>query len=205
MKFRDRMEAGRLLAEKLRAYKLKDAVVLAVPRGGVPVAKMISVELGCPLDLVMVKKIGHPLHPEYAVGAVSLTDRLVIPHAEVSQKYIDEKTVTIRQQLWDAYEKFRQGFEPVDLKGKAVVVVVDDGIATGNTLLAAVQMLRKQHPSQIIVAAPVSSASAYYKLSQAADVVITLHVPDHFTGVGAYYEHFDQLTDEDVINCLTPV
>lgn len=197
MVFFNREHAGELLAAKLKQYKSCNGVVLGVPRGGVPVACRVAAALHLPLDLVMVKKIGHPLQPEYAIGAVSLTERILVPHSEVSDDYIEERTAAIRQKMKAQYRSFRGDSVSVDLKGKTVIVV-DDGIATGNTLMAAVQMLRKQEPAAIIVAAPVSSSSAQYKLQQVADAVEIVSVPAHFSGVGQWYEEFQQLTDEDV-------
>lgn len=197
MVFFNREHAGELLAAKLKQYKSCNGVVLGVPRGGVPVACRVAAALHLPLDLVMVKKIGHPLQPEYAIGAVSLTERILVPHSEVSDDYIEERTAAIRQKMKAQYRSFRGDSVSVDLKGKTVIVV-DDGIATGNTLMAAIQMLRKQEPAAIIVAAPVSSSSAQYKLQQVADAVEIVSVPAHFSGVGQWYEEFQQLTDEDV-------
>ena len=197
MVFFNREHAGELLAAKLERYKSCNGVVLGVPRGGVPVACRVAAALHLPLDLVMVKKIGHPLQPEYAIGAVSLTERILVPHSEVSDDYIEERTAAIRQKMKAQYRSFRGDSVSVDLKGKTVIVV-DDGIATGNTLMAAIQMLRKQEPAAIIVAAPVSSSSAQYKLQQVADAVEIVSVPAHFSGVGQWYEEFQQLTDEDV-------
>ncbi|HTS43625.1 MAG TPA: phosphoribosyltransferase family protein [Puia sp.] len=199
--FRDRIEAGLLLAVKLNKYQGQPGVVLAVPRGGVPIAYTVAKELGLPLDLVLTKKIGHPANEEYAIGAASLTDYFVIPHINVSQAYISKEIQEIRERLNEMYQKFIGDKEPENIKGK-IVIVIDDGIATGNTLLATVNMLRKKKPSKIVVAAPVASKNAVKKLSEVVDEVVTVIVPEEFYGVGAFYEDFDQVSDEEVMYYL---
>jgi predicted phosphoribosyltransferase len=140
--FRDRIEAGELLAAKLKKYKNTSGVVLAVPRGGVPVAYAVAKELGFPIEVVLTKKIGHPMNKEYAIGAASLTDYFVMPHENVSEKYIQEELKLIHANLKRMYAHFMGDKEPVNIQGKTVIVV-DDGIATGNTLLGTIHVLRK--------------------------------------------------------------
>ncbi|MBN8852059.1 MAG: phosphoribosyltransferase [Sphingobacteriales bacterium 50-39] len=199
--FTDRIEAGRLLAEKLKKYQGQAGVILAVPRGGVPVAYAVAKELGLPLDLVLTKKIGHPMNREYAIGAVSLTDSFVIPHRGVSQFYIDREIKTIRERLKEMYRKFMGDKEPESLAGKTIIVI-DDGIATGNTLMGTINMLRKDRPSKIVIAVPVASESAVQKLSEVADELVVVSIPEEFYGVGAFYENFEQVSDEEVIYYL---
>lgn len=199
--FTDRIEAGRLLAEKLKKYQGQAGVILAVPRGGVPVAYAVAKELGLPLDLVLTKKIGHPMNREYAIGAVSLTDSFVIPHRGVSQFYIDREIKTIRERLKEMYRKFMGDKEPESLAGK-IIIVIDDGIATGNTLMGTINMLRKDRPSKIVIAVPVASESAVQKLSEVADELVVVSIPEEFYGVGAFYENFEQVSDEEVIYYL---
>ena len=193
--FRDRIEAGLLLASKLKKYQHDPGVILAVPRGGVPVAYAVAKELGFPLEVILTKKIGHPMNPEYAIGAASLHDYIVVPHDNVSQDYIDSEVVKIRRKLKEMYVKFMGDKEPEDLKGKTVIVV-DDGVATGNTLLGTVDMLRKSDPAKIIVAVPVAPASAVSKLNQVVDDVVVVLVPESFYGVGSFYEDFEQVNDD---------
>ena len=197
-RFEDRSEAGKLLAAKLRKYKDIPGVVLAIPRGGVPVAYEVAKELGLPLELVLIKKIGHPSNKEYAIGAASLTDYFLIPHEGVSQEYVEDELGRIRERLKTMYSKFMGDKLPVDLKGKTVIVI-DDGIATGNTLLATIQVLKKSKPLKVIIAVPVTSREALRKISNEVDEVVALMVPGSFQGVGAFYENFDQVSDQEVL------
>ncbi|HTQ64676.1 MAG TPA: phosphoribosyltransferase family protein [Puia sp.] len=196
--FLDRLEAGKLLAEKLRKYRNKEGLVLAIPRGGVPVAYAVAKELDFPVEIVLTKKIGHPMNKEYAIGAASLTDYFVIPHENVSDLYIQTELKKIRERLRLMYKKFIGDKEPESIAGKTVIVI-DDGIATGNTLIGTIHLLKKSSPGKIIVAAPVASQSAIQKLSKAADEVVVLFVPEEFYGVGAFYENFEQVSDEEVL------
>lgn len=196
--FRDRVEAGIQLAAKLKKYKNDAGVVLAVPRGGVPVAYAVAAELGFPIEVVLTKKIGHPMNKEYAIGAASLTDYFVIPHENVTQQYIDHELVRIRTRLKEMYKSFMGDKEPESIQGKTVIVI-DDGIATGNTLLGTVNVLRKSHPGKIIIGVPVASKSAVQKLSKEVDEVVAVMIPEEFYGVGAFYKDFRQVSDEEVM------
>ncbi|MGN6395609.1 MAG: phosphoribosyltransferase [Mucilaginibacter sp.] len=195
--FKDRTAAGHLLAEKLSSYKNAPGLVLAVPRGGVPVAYCIARELGFPMDIILVKKIGHPNNKEYAIGAASLTDYVVTPHPDVSASYIEEEVARIRTRLTIMRQKFLGDREPADISGKTVIVV-DDGAATGHTLLSTIDVIKKGKPAKIIVAVPVASRPAARLLAGAADEVVTCLTPDYFYGVGAYYENFKQVSDDEV-------
>ncbi|MCQ6959300.1 phosphoribosyltransferase, partial [Mucilaginibacter aquariorum] len=172
--------------------------VLAVPRGGVPVAYQVARELGFPLEVVLTKKIGHPNHKEYAIGAASLTDHFVIPHRDVPQEYIDQELVAIRARLKEMYHKFIGGHEPENLEGKTVIVI-DDGVATGNTLLSTIGVIKKGKPAKIIIAVPVASKDALRTLHRETDDVIVLLVPEEFYGVGALYEHYNEVSDDEVL------
>lgn len=196
--FRDRSEAGLLLAQKLKKYKNMPGIVLAVPRGGVPVAYEVAKELGFPIEVILTKKIGHPGNKEYAIGAASMTDYFVIPHENVTQKYIEQELVRIRTRLKEMYLRFMGDKEPENLEGKTVIVI-DDGIATGNTLLGTVQVLKKSNPGKIIIGVPVASESAVRKLSKEVDEVVAVFIPEEFYGVGAFYEDFAQVSDEEVM------
>ena len=196
--FYDRVEAGSLLAAKLRKYRNEEGVVLAVPRGGVPVAFAVAKELGFPVEVILTKKIGHPLNREYAIGAASLTDYFIIPHQHVSEEYIQQEVAKVRLRLKEMYKRFMGDKEPENLEGKTVIVI-DDGIATGNTLLGTVHVLRKSKPGKIIIAVPVASRAAVEKLSAEVDEVVAVLVPEEFYGVGAFYEDFEQVSDEEVM------
>lgn len=199
--FRDRIQAGLLLTEKLRKYNNDKGVVLAVPRGGVPVAYVVAKELGLPLEIVLTKKIGHPMNKEYAIGAASLTDHFIIPHENIPEGYIEQELVKVRRRLKEMYKRFMGDKEPESLAGKTVIVV-DDGVATGNTLLGTVNVLRKSKPGKIIIGVPVASKSAVQKLAAEVDEVVAVLVPEEFYGVGSFYEDFDQVSDEEVLYYL---
>jgi len=197
--FIDRSDAGRQLAKLLKKYNGIDGVVLAVPRGGVPVAYEVAIALDLPLDIVLVKKLGHPSNPEYAIGAVGLTESFVVPHEDVSDFYLFTETRRVRKRLQEMKEKFMAG--KLDLKQKTVIIV-DDGIATGNTALSTIRLLKKEEPSKMIVAVPVISESAYRLITGEVDEVIAVIRPETFYGVGRFYEDFNQLTDEEVADYL---
>ncbi len=196
--FQDRIEAGLLLADKLKKYKNDPGVVLAVPRGGVPVAYAVAKELGFPLELILTKKIGHPMNKEYAIGAASLTDYFILPHENVSDEYIEQELKRVRLRLKEMYVRFMGDKEPENLEGKTVIVI-DDGIATGNTLMGTVNVLRKSNPGKIVIGVPVAARDAVNKLSKVVDEVVAVLIPDQFYGVGAFYEDFEQVSDEEVL------
>jgi putative phosphoribosyl transferase len=196
--FRDRIEAGLILAAKLKKYRNDTGIILAVPRGGVPVAYAVAKELGLPVEVVLTKKIGHPMNKEYAIGAASLTDYFIIPHENVSPEYIEQELRRIRVKLKEMHKKFMGDREPETLENKTVIVI-DDGIATGNTILGTVNVLRKSKPAKIVIAVPVASGSAVQKLSKEVDEVIAVIIPEEFYGVGSFYEDFEQVSDEEVM------
>ncbi|MGB4849473.1 MAG: phosphoribosyltransferase family protein, partial [Saprospiraceae bacterium] len=138
---------------------------------------------------------------EYAIGAASLHDYFVIPHANVSDEYIDQELVRIRTRLKEMHKRFMGDSEPENLEGKTVIVI-DDGVATGNTLLGTINVLRKSKPGKIVIAVPVASQSAIQKLSEVVDEVIVVYTPEQFFGVGAFYEDFTQVSDEEVMYYL---
>jgi len=196
--FKDRTEAGILLAAQLSKYKSDQGVVLAVPKGGVPLAYIVAKELGFPMEIVLTKKIGHPSNKEYAIGAASLTDYFVIPHHDVSEEYIQEELKLVRVKLQHMYDKFMGDHKSEDLSGKTVIII-DDGMATGNTLLSTISLIKKSKPAKIIIAVPVASASAVGIVSKEVDEVIVLLTPPDFTGVGAYYENFSDVSETEVL------
>ena len=196
--FRDRREAGLLLAAKLKKYKNDPGVVLAVPRGGVPVAYFVARELDFPIEIILTKKIGHPFNKEYAIGAASLADYFVAPHENVTDEYVQQELLMIRRTLRNMYKKFMGDKEPENLEGKTVILI-DDGIATGNTLMATINVLRKSHPGKIIIGVPIASKGAIQKLSKEVDEIVAVIIPEEFYGVGAFYEDFGQVSDEEVM------
>ena len=200
-RFYNRSEAGKRLVSRLRKYANTPGVVLAVPRGGVPVAYEVAKELNLPLEVVLVKKLGHPLNKEYAIGAVSLSESFVVPHDDVTQQYIVRETERVRARLQEMKQKFLGNKEQEDIRGK-IVILIDDGIATGNTLIATLRLLHKLHPAKIVVAVPVIAKSAAERLVEEVDELIALLVPEVFSGVGAFYIDFKQVTDEEVMSCL---
>lgn len=196
--FRDRIEAGQLLAEKLRKYRNDPGIILAIPRGGLPVAYAVAKELGWPIEIVLTKKLSHPLYKEYAIGAASLTDYFVMPHENISEDYIQKELLRVRTRLQEMHTRFMGDKEPANLEGKTVIVI-DDGIATGNTILGMINVLRKSKPGKIIVGVPVASRNAVEKLTGEVHEIVTVMVPDPFFGVGSFYEDFDQVSDDEVL------
>lgn len=199
--FKNRKEAGIQLANKLHKFQNMPGVILAVPRGGVPIAYEVAKELNIPLEIILVKKIGHPLNKEYAIGAVGLKDAFLVPHEDVTEYYVNRETEKVRSRLQEMKHKFMGDKEPEPLLNKTVILI-DDGIATGNTLIATIRILKNEKPARIIVAAPVVSKSAAQKVMEEADELISILIPEKFFGVGAFYADFTQVTDEEVIDCL---
>ena len=204
--FRDRNDAGRQLAEKLAKYRGQNAVVLALPRGGVVTGREIAQALGLPLDIAVVRKIGHPLSPEYAIGAVDDSGAIILNDAEtesVSQAWLADEIEREKKEAERRVKAYRGGRKPIPISGKTALIV-DDGIATGLSMRLVVRSLRAQNPARIVVAVPVASAEAVRGLRKEADEVITLEPPEEFLGaVGAHYIEFEQVEDAEVIRLLS--
>ena len=205
--FRDRRDAGRLLAEKLAAYANRpDVLVLALPRGGVPVAYEVAHRLGAPLDVFVVRKLGVPGHEELAMGAVAtggvrvLNDQLV-EQLGIPDQMIDAVAARERQELARRERLYRGGRRPPDVRGRTVILV-DDGLATGATMYAAIEALRKQNPGRIVVAVPTASPETCEEMKVKADHVICAITPDPFQAVGRWYQDFSQTSDEEVADLL---
>ena len=198
---KDRIEAGLLLSEKLKKYQNSDTIVLAVPRGGVPVGYVIAKSLHLPLDIVLSKKIGHPNNKEFAIGAVSSDSMILDDHPNIPKKYIDDEIIRLRQLIKEKYELYMGNRKPLDIKGKNIILV-DDGIATGNTLLASINMLRKKNPAKIIVATPVIPYDNVPVFEKNTDEFVYLIASKYFRGVGGFYEEFNQVEDAEVIQLL---
>jgi predicted phosphoribosyltransferase len=164
----------------------------------VPVAYAVAKELDFPIEVVLTKKIGHPFNKEYAIGAASLTDYFIELPENISQEYIQQELQRIRIRLKEMYKKFMGDQDPANIEGKTVIVI-DYGIATGNTILSTIHVLRKSKPGKIVIGVPVASQSAVRNLSKEVDDVVTVMIPEAFYGVGAFYEDFTQVSDEDVM------
>jgi len=208
MSFRNRKEAGLQLAAALSRYKGQDCIVLALPRGGVPVAAEVAEALNAPLDLILVRKIGAPWHPELAVGAVvdgGAPTIVQLPEvmrmSGTSKKEFDEICERERAEIERRREHYLGGIAPLDPKGK-IAILIDDGIATGATMHAALQATRRHGPKRLILAVPVASHEALEDLGSVADEVVCLEVPEPFRAVGLHYHDFDQTSDEEVIAAL---
>lgn len=206
MIFKDRFIAGRLLAKRLQKYKNnKNAVILAIPRGGLQIGYTLAKELNLKLDIILTKKIGHPHSPELAIGAVSLREEFVNPDflksGEVSQEYIDHEVKVIRKKLKESYEMYQGKEKPLSLANK-VIIIVDDGVATGSTILAAIELIRKEKPKKIIVAVPVGPPGTIVLLKKNADEVVCLSTPEIFFAIGQFYENFEQVEDKEAIRLL---
>ena len=202
MQFKNREEAGKLLSKRLINYKETNAVILAIPRGGVPVASIIADKLHLPLEIELSKKIGHPINPEFAIGSVTLhgvnIDKKI---KDVSEEYINEKSKKIQKELHEKFRLFMGDRQQIDLKGK-IVILVDDGIATGNTLIASIHAIKKRKPKKIVVAVPVSPKNTALIIEDLIDEFICLQIPPDFHGVGQFYEDFTQVSNEHVIKLL---
>ena len=200
--FTDRREAGEHLAEVLRGRLSSDALVLGVPRGGVVVAAEVARALGLELDVVVVRKIGAPANPEYAIGAVD-EDGEVIGGAEaaVDPGYVQRAAEEGRAEIVRRLAAYRGDRPRARIRGREVVIV-DDGIATGMTLRAAVESLKRRGASRVLIAAPVAAAESVRMLREVADEVVVPEMPARFWAVGQHYRRFDQTTDTEVIGLL---
>lgn len=205
MYFVNRYDAGRRLGTLLRDYRTPTTVVMALPRGGVPVGHEIALALDAPLDVLVACKLGAPGHPELAIGAVApgamVLDSSSIETLGVPETYVEEALERGRRRMRQATELFRGPRPTTNVTGKTVVLV-DDGIATGATMLAALDSVRRRGATTLVVAAPVCAPDAFDDLKQRADAVICVHVPDTFQAVGACYVDFAQTSDEEVLTLL---
>lgn len=206
--FRDRTEAGRQLARALEHVKEERPVVLALPRGGVPVAFEVARALEAPLDLVMVRKLGAPGHSEYGIGAVvdGAEPQLVLNDEAMRivnppPGYVDEEMQRQLAEIERRREHYFSGRKPVPLAGRTVIVV-DDGIATGGTVRVALKALRRAGPKRVVLAVPVAPRDALESLKQDADEVVCLAAPLNFRAVGLHYRNFDQTSDAEVVRLL---
>ncbi|MDH6230552.1 putative phosphoribosyl transferase [Mesorhizobium soli] len=206
--FRNRQDAGRRLASELAKLGLADPIVLALPRGGVPVGAEIALELNAPLDVVIVRKIGAPGNPELAVGAiVDGNPPDIVLNRDIVDGYgldDDELRVLIDRQRPELERRrlvYREGRQPLSVAGKTAILV-DDGAATGATMKVALRSMRRRSPRETIAALPVAPPETVIELSREADRVVCIGQPAHFLALAYHYLHFPQLTDEEVIDLL---
>jgi predicted phosphoribosyltransferase len=206
MIFTDRQQAGQLLGKRLASYKGENSIILALPRGGVPVASEIATALKTPLDVLVVRKIGYPLHPEVALGAICENDEPLWNEQLLSQTGLRPEDLTntvllesekIKRQI----RTFREG-RPLPSLFKKTVIVVDDGLATGATVAAALEYLKKQNVAKIVVAIPIAADSSARRLRSQVDSVVTVVEPEDLMSVGQWYDDFSQVSDDEVIEIL---
>ncbi len=204
MRFKNREHAAALLVERLRPqYKSKNPLVLGVPRGAVPMAKIIADALGGELDVVLVHKLTHPESPELAIGAIDESGRAFVSDwaADLDPEYLaaeKQRQLSVLRKRRAAYTPLRA---PIDPSGR-IVIVVDDGIATGASMIAALHAAREKAPARLVCAAPVAAAETLGKLKRCADEVVCLETPLGFHAVGQFYRDFRQVGDEEVISLL---
>lgn len=205
MIFADRHEAGQRLAKALASHAGSDCVVLAIPRGGVIVGEVVARELGAPLDVVVPRKIGAPGNPELAIGAVAPGVRVLDPRMVgalgVTESYLEREISIQEAEIERRQHAFREGRPAQRIEGR-VAIVVDDGVATGSTAVAALRWARAQAASRVILAVPVAPPQALARLEPEADEVVLLETPEPFFAVGEWYRDFDQTTDDQVVAAL---
>jgi putative phosphoribosyl transferase len=205
--FGDRKEAGVELASRLKDYMdTEGVIVLALPRGGVVTGREVASYLNCPIDVIIVRKVGYPGQPEFAIGAVSETGTVVlnervISSYDVSEEYVEEEVARQKEEVERRVSLYRKGQRLPDLKDKKVILV-DDGVATGSTIKAAISTLKDEGLKKLIVAVPVAPPSTVMELERMVDEVVCLETPADFMAVGGYYRDFGQVTDEEVIEVL---
>lgn len=204
--FESRTQAGRMLADKLIKRQTTGDVVLGIPRGGVVVAKTVAEVLGIPLDVLVVKKLGAPGNPELAIGALTLDDVTYIDHelartVGADTAFLNQEVLTKHRELLEREKKLRRNKGPLEVTQKKVILV-DDGIATGATVFAAIEWLRKHQSDRIILAIPVVAKDTAAKLRKLVDDCVFMDEPTYFGAVGQFYQIFSQVTDEEVVNIL---
>lgn len=207
MLFKDRKDAGEQLAKLLEKYKnSKDTIILGLPRGGVVTAYIAAIRLHLPLDITCPRKIGAPFNPELAIGAITETGEGVlnepfIVQMGISNEYLSQEIEKQKQIANHRLNTFRKGLPPRNLKGKNVIII-DDGLATGATMKAAIESVKKEQAKKVIVAIPVSPVDTLQEIEQLCDEVICLATPPSFQAVGQFYHNFTQTEDEEVLDLL---
>ncbi len=205
MAFRNRAEAAERLATRLKAYEGMNPLVLAIPRGAVPMARIIADALGGEVDVVLVRKLGAPLNPELAVGALDESGWAYVAEYTASvgadAAYIEQEKRAQLEVLRRRRAQYTAARPPVDPAGR-IVIVVDDGLATGATMISALHALRARHPARLVCAVPVSPPDTLRKVAALADETVCLEAPAYFVAVGQFYEEFPQVEDEEVVAIL---
>lgn len=207
LRFKDRRHAGRLLADELSRYRDEPSLlVLALPRGGVPVAFEVADRLGAPLDVFTVRKLGVPRQPELAMGAIAsggirVLNQSIVDGLRIPDEDIQAVTERERAELRRREQKYRGDRPELDLEGRTVVLV-DDGLATGATMEAAIEAVKSRNPRQLIVAVPTAPPDTSRRLSLMVDGMVCVQTPEPFGGVGGWYQDFSQTTDQEVIDYL---
>lgn len=205
MIFDDRRDAGVRLADALAGLRGTDAAVLGIPRGGVIVAEVVATELRLPLDVVVPRKVGAPGNPELGLGAVApgvrVLDRRMIERLGVSEQYLEAEIAAEEREIERRLERYRAGRPAVDVTGR-VAVIVDDGVATGGTAIAALRWGRAAGAARVVLAVPVAPLPTVERLRLEADEVVALETPEPFYAVGEWYRRFTQTTDEEVVRAL---
>ena len=207
--FRDRADAARRLAAALQGRELRAPLVLGIPRGGVVLGAVLARELGAELDVVLARKLRSPDNPEVAVGAVSETGEVYLNHYaeenwEAWQDHLAREIQHQQAEIARYRELFRAIRPQVPVAGRSVILT-DDGIATGSTMLAAIHVLRAQSPHELILAVPVAVPDALQAIGLQCDHVVCLHAPEHFLAIGYFYQDFAQVSDEEVLELLRGV
>lgn len=203
--FNDRNDAARQLAEELKQYRGKNPLVLAIPRGAVPMAKIIADELGGSFDVVLVRKLRAPYQPELAIGSIDESGwAYIADHAAstgASKDYIESEKQAQMETIRKRRNQYTPIRPPIDPAGR-IVIVVDDGLATGSTMISALHSLRARNPAKLICAVPVAPPDTLKKVETMADEIICLETPEYFQAVGQFYRNFSQVEDDDVIEIL---
>jgi putative phosphoribosyl transferase len=208
MMFRDRRDAGRQLAARLASCRGGDPVVLALPRGGVPIGAEIAKALDAPLDIVLVRKIGVPFQPELALGAIVdgeapelLIDDQLMTMLAIPERYVEQQRLRQLKEIERRRRLYLEGRPPVAVAGRTAIVV-DDGIATGYTMRAALRAIRRRGPARLVLAVPVAPPETIAALAAEVDEIVCLSTPDQFGAIGQFYKDFRQIEDAEVIALL---
>lgn len=203
MQFLGRLDAGEQLSDHIQVNDPKNTVILGLPRGGVPIGLIIAKNHGVAFDVVLAKKLVHPKHSEVAIGAMADdTEPMISPQFEVEQDWIDSEISRVKDENTKRRALYNEVIQHQTIEGKDVILV-DDGIATGSTMFAAIRAVKAKNPKSITVAVPIIPKQTYYALEENVDNICYVAVPSHFLGsVGAYYRNFPQITDDEILDML---